>query len=68
MKTDAQLIKEARTNADAFAELYERHVRSVEHRDHGAVIEPVEQIGAGEGPAGAVHRADRHVGEHRQHH
>ncbi len=29
MKTDAQLIKEARTNADAFAELYERHVRSV---------------------------------------
>ena len=29
MKTDAQLIKEARTNADAFAELYERYVRSV---------------------------------------
>ena len=31
MKTDAQLIKEARTDPDAFAALYERHVRSL-HR------------------------------------
>ena len=29
MKTDAQLIKEARTDPDAFAALYERHVRSL---------------------------------------
>ena len=39
MKTDAQLIKEARTNADAFAELYERHVRSV-HGWFRAHVEP----------------------------
>lgn len=39
MKTDAQLIKEARTNADAFAELYERHVRSV-HAWFRARVEP----------------------------
>ena len=29
MKTDAQLIREARTSPDAFAELYRRHVRRV---------------------------------------
>lgn len=29
MKTDAQLIREARTDPDAFAVLYERHVRSL---------------------------------------
>jgi RNA polymerase sigma factor (sigma-70 family) len=29
MKTDAQLIQEARTSPDAFAELYRRHVRQV---------------------------------------
>ena len=29
MKTDAQLIREARTSPDAFAELYRRHVRAV---------------------------------------
>ena len=39
MKTDAQLIEEARTNADAFAELYERHVRSV-HAWFRAHVDP----------------------------
>ena len=39
MKTDAQLIREARTNADAFAEPYERHVRSV-HAWFRAHVEP----------------------------
>ena len=39
MKTDAQLINEARANADAFAELYERHVRSV-HAWFRAHVEP----------------------------